>query len=38
LQVKEASSAATATLNQTGLSVDSRGHEPSTEASFGSTM
>ena len=37
LQVKEASSAATATLNQTGLSVDRRGHEPSTAASLGKT-
>jgi hypothetical protein len=37
LQVKDASSAASATLNQIGLRVDRRGHEPSTAASFGST-
>ncbi len=37
LQVNEASSAATATLNQTGLSVESRGQEPSTAASLGNT-
>jgi hypothetical protein len=37
LQVKDASSAASAALNQIGLSVDRHGYEPSTAASFGST-
>ena len=37
LQINEISSAASATVNHIGLSVDSRGHEPSTAMSFGST-
>jgi hypothetical protein len=37
LQVKEASSAAIATVNQTGLSADRRGHAPSTAARLGKT-
>ena len=37
LQVKEASSAASATVNQIGFSVDSRGQSPSTATSLGST-
>ena len=35
LQVNEISSAASMTVNHTGLSVDSRGHAPSTAMSFG---
>ena len=37
LQVNEASSAASATVNQTGFSVDRRGQAPSTLMSAGST-
>ena len=37
LQVNETSSAAIATVNQTGFSVDSRGQAPSTAMSEGST-
>jgi hypothetical protein len=37
VQVNEANSTATATLSQTGLSVESRGQEPSTAASLGKT-
>ena len=37
LQVNDASSAASATVNQTGFSVDSRGQAPSTAMSLGST-
>ena len=37
LQVKDTSSAARQTVNQAGLSVDSRGQAPSTAMSLGST-
>lgn len=37
LQVKDTSSAARQTVNQTGFSVDSRGQAPSTAMSLGST-
>ena len=37
LAVTEASSAVSATVNQTGFSVDSRGQAPSTVMSVGST-
>jgi hypothetical protein len=37
LQVNDSSSAASATANHAGFSVDSRGHAPSTAMSFGST-
>jgi hypothetical protein len=37
LQVNETTSAASATVNQIGFSVDRRGHAPSTSMSLGST-